>query len=189
MKTTVLSAAVVVFSMVSGFNAHAYDGSIDISDCPTVTLVIDDIDTAAGWGGHISTSSSSNGYGGSYAECHLTSSDYPDGDGSVTLLCYDGYLSASSHVDQYELHLGNRSKVKQVVLKVTNRGVFVEALKHSVSAYTSDENDYVVTGFFPLRETSSFCREDTLYYQADGVLAGTSSRDGAGYSMSVSVSP
>jgi len=189
MRTVAISIVSLISSLVISTGVYAYDGSIDITACPTVSVVVGNVDTASGWGGHISTDPYSNGYGGSNAECHLTGANVGSGEGDVMVLCYDGYLSPSDHVDQYELHLGSRDKVKQVEFKVTNRGVFVEVLKHSVSGFTDDENDYVVTGFFPFREASSFCRENTLYYEIDGVLSQTSSRDGSGYSVNVSVSP
>jgi hypothetical protein len=164
---------------------YSYDGYIDISTCPTVSIVVGNIDDASGWGGHFSTSSYSNGYGGSSAECHLTGADSGPQTGTLVVLCYDGYTSWVDHVDQFRLDLGPRSEVDQVEFKLSARGVSIDVLKHSTSSFTSDENPYVINTFFTLGESAGFCRESMLYYQANGNLANQFDRGGSGYTMSV----
>jgi hypothetical protein len=168
---------------VCSLNAIAYDDLVDITNCPTTAIVVGNVDDASGWGGHFSTAAYSDGYGGSYAECHLTGADSGPQTGNVTVLCYDGYTNPEDHVDMYRLDLGPRSQIEQVEFKVTERGVAVEAIRHSISGYTDDENPYVTTTFFPLGESAGFCRESSIYYQADGNLANRRGRSGSGYTM------
>lgn len=164
---------------------YSYDGYVDISNCPTVSIVVDNVDDASGWGGHFSTAAYSNGYGGTYAECHLSGADIGSQQGNVAVLCYDGYISPQDHVDSFRLDLGPRNEVEQVTFKVTARGVAVEALRHSVSGYTNDEHPYTINSFFPLGQAAGFCRENTLYYKANGNLANYPGRSGSGYTMTV----
>lgn len=180
MKRFILIAG-SLFSVCS----FAYDGSVDITSCPTTVLTVSNVENASGWGAHFSTHPYSDGYGGTKAECHLSGPNSGPGIGLVTVLCYDGYINSSAHVDSYRLDLGPRNLIRQVEFKVTNRGVAVDVVAHSISSYTSDENDYVKSAFFPMREASGFCRENTLYYEVDGVLSQTLSRDGSGYTLSV----
>lgn len=175
MNLKCITAIACITFPVSGF---AYDGVLDISTCPVTKYEINNIDTATGWGGHISTSTSSNGYGGVYAECHLTPSS-----SSVIVLCYDGYLNPAEHVDQFRLDLGPRDRIQSVSYDVMERGIHIKAIKHSTSSYTAEEHNYVVEAFFPVRRESGFCREAQLFYQANGVLSGTISRTGSGYTM------
>lgn len=175
----------IFLSSLLSVSAFALDGAVNISSCPVTKVVVGNVDDAAGWGGHFSTGSREDGYGGYYAECHLTGAEEGLGNGSVTILCQDGYASSSDHVDVYSVALGARNTVEQVEFTITERGVAFEAIKHSTSGYTNDENPYVITGFFPMGEAAGFCRENTLYYQANGVLANRSGRGGDNYSMSV----
>lgn len=164
-------------------NAFAFDGMVDITNCPTTAIVVGNVDDASGWGGHFSTDAYSNGYGGRYAECHLSGNDSGPQTGTVTVLCYDGYSDRNDHVDMYRLDLGPRNQIEQVEFKVTAKGVAVEALRHSISGYTDDENPYITTTVFPLGQSAGFCRESTLYFQANGNLANQSDRSGSGYTM------
>jgi hypothetical protein len=166
--------------------AYSADGSVDISNCPTVSIVIDNVDDASGWGGHFSTSATSDGYGGSKAECHLTGANQGPQNGTLLVLCSDGYANPDDHVDYFRLDLGPRNAVEQVAFKVTARGVAVEAVRHSTSGFTDHEHPYVISSFFPMGQVAGFYRETTLYYQANGNLAGRTDRDGYGYTITVS---
>ena len=180
-----MKRVLVVGASLLSLNAFALDGAVDITGCPTTSITVGNIKSSSGWGGHFSTGANENGYGGYYAECHLTGSDEGAGKGSVTILCHDGYTSPADHVDVYRADLGPRDLVDQVNFKVTSTGVAFEVLKHSVSGYTPDENSYVMSGYFPLGRSAGFCRENTLYYEIDGVLSQTPSRNGSGYTMDV----
>ncbi|MGD8910943.1 MAG: hypothetical protein PVI92_16525, partial [Chromatiales bacterium] len=125
--------------------AFSFDGSVDISNCPTVSIVVGNVDDASGWGGHFSTSPRSDGYGGSVAECHLTGPNLGPQTGTVLILCSDGYANPDDHVDYFRLDLGPRNAVKQVEFKVTARGVAVEVVRHSNSGFTTNEYPYVIS--------------------------------------------
>lgn len=171
----------------------AYDGTVSMSGCPTVTLRVDDVSSATGWGAHFSLSSSENGYGGIYPECHITA----DASDNLVVLCYDGYLSSSYHTNAFRLDLGPRSGVEYLSFDVGQRGVDVRAVRDSTNSYTSELIQYPVEGHFPMRESTGFCassftssgstasKSSTLYYKADGVFTSTSGRTGSGYSLTV----
>lgn len=180
MNVNLKKIAILVGMSLPGISLAA-DGMLDISTCPATKYEINNIETATGWGGHVSTTTSNNGYGGTYAECHLT------GEGSVVAYCYDGYLSSIDHVDQFRLDLGPRSTIKSVSYTIVERGVHIKAIKHSTTAHNSAEHHYVIEGFFPLRRESGFCRENQIYYQANGVLNGHPGRTGSGYSMTADI--
>lgn len=183
-----------VFALCVGGPAFAaYDGTVSMSGCPTVTLRVDDISSATAWGAHFSLSSSENGYGGTYPECHIT----PDSSDNLVVLCYDGYLSSSYHTNAFRLDLGPREDVESVTFDVGMRGVDVRAGRYSTNAYTSELIQYPVEGHFPMRESTGFCassftssgstpsRSSTLYYKANGVFTGTTGRTGSGHTLTV----
>ncbi len=168
----------------------AYDGMLDISSCPTTVITVDNVENAWGWGGHFSTQSNNDGYGGYYAECHLSSNPKDTTENAiVTVLCYDGYLSTDVHVDQYRFDLGPRLQIKRVQFILGEGNVTVQAISHSTSAYTTDENIYTKTAAFSFRKASGFCRQSTLYYSANGVLSGHPNRIGGGYRVSATTIP
>lgn len=193
MSIRTIALFTVLASSSSAFAATT--GSASMSGCPTVTLRVDDVSTATGWGAHFSLSSSENGYGGTYPECHLT----PDASDNLIALCYDGYKSSSYHTNQFRLDLGPRSKIEYVRFDVGQRGVDVSAVKLSYNAYTSELIQFPVEGHFPLREDTGFCassfsssgttpsKSSTLYYNEDGVMSPYTGRTGSGYSLTVDV--
>lgn len=164
--------------------AFAYDGSVSMATCDSVTIRVDDIATATGWGAHFSTSSTTDGYGGSDVECHLT----PDAGDQIQVLCYDGYSPLPYYQNQFEFNIGDRDEIDFVTFQVGKRGVQITAQLQANNAYNAEVIPYSVTSFFPLREATGYCRSSgsVLYYQADGVLSGTSSRSGSGYTLTVS---
>jgi len=187
-----------LFIMASGLLASApalaaYTGTVSMSDCPTVSIRVDDVSTATGWGAHFSLGSSEDGYGGVYPECHIT----PDASDNLIVMCYDGYKSSSYHTNQFRLDLGPRAQVEYVLFDVGQRGVNVHAEKMSKNAYTSELIQFPVEGFFPLREDTGFCassfsssgtsasKSTTLYYNEDGTLRSTTGRSGSGYTLTV----
>lgn len=160
--------------------AQAQTSSISLSGCTEVQLTVRNVNTATGWGGHLSIDSFADGFGGFEPECHIT----PDSNDNLRVLCYDGYLSSTATQDEYRLDLGPRAQIESVTYTVAGTGVKVVAVKKSTTGFTSDRNGYVVEGFFPLRRDSGFCRGTTLYYRpAGGVLSGLASRSGSGYAV------
>lgn len=174
----VLALAALVPSVAS-----AYDGSVSMATCDSVTLRVDDIATASGWGAHFSTSTSENGYGGAAVECHLT----PTASNEILVLCYDGYSPYPYYQNQFEFNIGDRDEIDFVTFQVGKRGVQVTAQLQANNAYSAEVIPYSVTSFFPLRESTGFCRNSSsvLYYQANGVLSGDPSRTGSGYTLTV----
>lgn len=163
--------------------ALAYDGSVSMATCDSVTLRVDDIATASGWGAHFSTGPGENGYGGAEVECHLT----PDGSDQIQILCYDGYSPFPYYQNQFEFNIGDRDEIDFVTFQVGKRGVQVTAQLQANNGYNAEIVPYTVSSFFPLREATGFCRNSgsVLYYQADGVMSGTTGRGGSGYTLTV----
>lgn len=161
-------------------------GNVDMSNCPSVTLRVDDISTATGWGSHFSAGSSENGYGGSNFECHLT----PSSSGLVAL-CYDAVHNATNRTNQFSAYLGPKEDIDFVEWNVGENGVRVTAQRRSKSAYTSKRIPFQSSAYFPIHPDIGACGVDntdttnTLYWVANGVLSGMASRTGSGYSMSV----
>jgi hypothetical protein len=150
--------------------------------CCSVTLRVDGIANATGWGSHFSLSEEENGHGGFYPECYILTST-PNGD--VRVSCHDGFLDDGHHVNNFRLPLGLKSEVDYIEFSVGQRGVQVTAQRRARSAFTEEAVPYQINAFFPLRESSGFCSGKTLYIQKNGVLNDQVARSGSGYNVSV----
>ena len=189
------SSVVGLFILAPAFCATSasFDGTVDMSDCPSVTLRVDDVSTATGWGSHFSIGQFENGYGGANFECHLnTNRDL------LVALCYDGVLghasgsdSTTNRTNQFYAFLGKQTDIDFVEWHVGENGVTVMAQVLSKSPYTSKHIPYQENAFFPIHPDIGACGVDnfdtgqTLYWIADGVLGGVAGRNGSGYSMTV----
>jgi hypothetical protein len=169
-------------------------GAVDMVDCPSVSLRVDDISTASGWGSHFSIGLREDGYGGANFECTLT----PSINDTVLALCYDGVLghaggqnSTTNRTNQFVAYLGNRESIDFVEWHVGENGVGVTAQLRSKSAYTSKRIPYQTSAYFPIHPDIGACGIDnfdtnqTLYWVPNGVLNGRPSRTGSGYTMTV----
>lgn len=157
--------------------ALAYDGYISTSGKLGVVISVRNFASATGWGAHFSTSSSTDGYGGYDAECHIN-----EGSGQVTVLCYDGYQDSANHTNQFQLDLGDKARIVSVTFTIRPQEVRVDAVRYATNPYTSERKAYTSTSVFPIRQSSGFWRGGTIYYQANSVLAGCGTgRCGSGY--------
>jgi hypothetical protein len=143
-----------------------------------------------GWGGHFSSTCSTDGWGGYYAECHLIRS----GD-RLNVDCYDGYQDSQKHANGFKLELGpvqdsrNRDTLIDVMYSVTRREVKVQATRIATSSFTTETHPYFVESTFPIRESSGFWKTGRFCYQANGALNKRSGRDGSNYVIDVLTRP
>lgn len=204
MKT--LTALIMGSLLISAASVHAaqgvpqlsiqanngYDGIVDMADCPSVTLRVDDVSKAKGWGSHFSLAHYENGYGGANVECHLT----PGHKGTVIALCYDGVLGGNvphsqNRTNSFQVQLGQRKDIDFVEWHIGQGGVSVSAQLRTNSAYTHNRIPYLVNSYFPIHPDIGFCGDDnfnghdTLYWKESGNLAGHPGRHGKGYRMEV----
>jgi hypothetical protein len=170
--------------------ANAAPAAVNIAGKTSVTFVVNGLADAKGFGGHFSTGSSEDGWGGTYTECHLISGSVAAPAGTMTLVCYDGYQSPTEHDNQFRLDLGpkwenGKPAISHATFTVSNRGVQVEVTRIATNPYNSERKPYTITSFFPLREARGFFSTGTIYYDNDGngVLSNDSSRQGMGYSV------
>jgi hypothetical protein len=176
----VLKALCCTALVLSAPQALAYTGYVSTAGKDAVIITVTGLPNAQGWGAHFSTASSTDGYGGYDAECHLTESS----SFGIEALCYDGYQDASNHVNQFRMSIGPKADIEYVRFTITRREVRVDVLRRSTNGYTSEVHAYTLSGTFPLRQTSGFWRGGTIYYQTNGNLANVSGRSGSGYQIS-----
>jgi hypothetical protein len=91
-----------------------------------------------------------------------------------------------------ELDLGPKTQNAQDVLStvtftVTRQGVRVKAVRIATNPYTNEQKPYTILGTFPLRPETGFFKTGTIYYQTNGVLNGSSGREGSGYVLDTPV--
>jgi hypothetical protein len=191
-KSLIFSALATSLLATSTAPATAAVSSVNVTGKTSVTFVATNLTNAAGWGAHFSTSYYENGWGGAAAECHLNSGTVQTPSTTMTLLCYDGYKDAQNAQNQFRLDLGpkrenNKDVLSKVTITVTEQGVKVEALRVATNPYTNEQKPYMISGFFPLRQETGFFKAGTIYYQANGVLNGSSDRGGTGYVLATPV--
>jgi hypothetical protein len=191
-KSLMFSALAASLVAASTAPASAQVSSINLAGKSSVTFTATNLTNAAGWGVHFSTSASEDGWGGVAPECHLNSGTVAAPSTTMTLLCYDGYKDAQNGQNQFRLDLGpkrenNKDVLSKVTMTVTPGGVKVEALRVATNPYTSEQKPYTISGFFPLRQETGFFKTGTLYYRANGVLAGSTDRQGTGYVLATPV--
>lgn len=185
-KSLIFSALTVFFAQIHIAPATAQQASsINVSGKDTVTFVVSNLAAAAGFGAHFSTANE-DGYGGTDAECHLTSGTAQSPASTVTLLCYDGYKDAQNVQNEFRLDLGQKQINGQLVLShititVSRRAVDVDVVRIATNPYTKERKPYTVSTSFPIREESGFFKTGTILYKANGVLANTPGREGSGY--------
>ncbi|WP_295389552.1 hypothetical protein [uncultured Thiodictyon sp.] len=174
--------------------ASAAPAAVSVAGKTSVTFVVNGLANAIGFGGHFSTGSNENGYGGTYAECHFVAGTVAAPSGNLTLVCYDGYESPTAHTNMFRLELGpkvenGKPAISHATFTVSNRGVQVDVTRIATNVYTAETKPYTITSFFPLRESTGFFATGTIYYDNDGngVLNNDSSRQGTGYSVAIPI--
>jgi hypothetical protein len=172
-----LKAATLSALALGASQALAYDGALSISGKSGFVIQTGSLANVTGYGVHFSPASSSDGMGGYDAECHLVESS-----GNVFVYCFDGYLDAANHHNQFFMPLGNKAHITGVSFTVYPTEVRAVATVLSANPYTTERKPYTITGTFPLRQSSGYWRSSTVYYKANGVLAG-STRPGSGYAI------
>lgn len=182
-------------SLLAGGVAPSYGSPavITVAAKDSATFVVSNLANVTGFGGHFSTGIE-NGYGGVNAECHFVSGTTTSPSPNLILVCYDGYQSDNEHVNQFRMDLGpkmenNQPAISHATFTVTSRGVLAEVTRIATSPYTPERKPYTISSFFPLRESSGFFKTGTIYYENDGngLLSGSSDRNGTGYALVVPV--
>ncbi|WP_224366676.1 hypothetical protein [Hyalangium versicolor] len=173
-----LRAVLTMATLMAAPHALAFDGSLNTTGKSTAVFVVTNFASATGFGAHISTSSSTDGYGGSDAECHFIESA-----GMIDLHCYDGYQDATNTQTDFYLPLGDKARLSTVTITVRASEVRVEALRLASAPASGSPKPYTVVGQFPLRTSSGFFRTTPIYYQTNGVLAAWAGRPGSGYQL------
>ncbi|HEY9707656.1 MAG TPA: hypothetical protein V6D48_05575 [Oculatellaceae cyanobacterium] len=191
-KSLLCSALAVSLVATSTTPATAVPSSVNVSGKTSVQFVVTNIPKAAGWGAHFSTTASTDGYGGTDAECHLNSGTNTQPAATVTLLCYDGYKDAQNAQNQFRLDLGpkkenNKDVLTKVTITVTAQAVKVKAYRIATNPYTNEQKPYTISSSFPLRQTTGFFKTGKIYYQANGVLNGDTTRQGMNYVLATPV--
>lgn len=187
------ASVALILGMVAG-GVSAAPAAINVAGKSSVTFVVNGLSNVAGFGGHFSTGSYEDGWGGLNVECHLGSGTVAAPATTVVLVCYDGYQSPTEHDNMFRLDLGpkkenGKAAISHIALTVSNRGVQVDAVRIATNPYTSETKPYTISSFFPLREAKGFFSTGTIYYDNDGngVLSNDSTRQGTGYSLPVPV--
>ncbi len=189
------SALAVFLSTTSIAPASAQVNSINLSGKNAVTFVASNLSKAAGFGIHFSTTPNTDGYGGTDAECHFGSGSVSAPNPTMIFLCYDGYKDSDPEnggQNEFRLDLGPKTQNAQdvlstVTLTVTRQGVRVKAVRIATNPYTNEQKPYTILGTFPLRPETGFFKTGTIYYQTNGVLNGSSGREGSGYVLDTPV--
>ena len=176
--------------MLFAFNSYA--NQFDISG-NTIHYRVSNLANAQGWGGHVSTGSNEDGYGGRKAECYLHAKP-----ANVVVFCYDGFDGQGTlnnkYQNQYRLDLGpqkdeeGRDILLGVMFKIYSDKIEVSAKRAATNRYDAQRVFYEVKGIFPLRESSGFFNSSVGYYKANGVLSGRNGREGSGFNMQPPIS-
>jgi hypothetical protein len=191
-KSLIFSALAVSLVATSSTPASAQVSSINLAGKNSVTFVASNLSNAAGFGVHFSTTQYTDGYGGTDAECHFVSGRVQTPNPAMILVCYDGYKDPQNAQNQFRLDLGPKKENSKDVLStvtftVRPDGVKVNAVRIATNPYTNEQKPYTIEGFFPLRQETGFFKTGTIYYQTNGVLAGSTDRQGSGYVLATPV--
>ncbi len=170
--------------------AQAQVESITLNGQENIAFTVTNLTNVEGFGAHFSTTASTDGYGGAYAECHLISGSVGNPSSTVIAYCYDGYLDQNNHANEYRLNLGakkrsddGRDKLSSVTFIVSEAGVKVEAKRIASNPYTNESYSYTVESTFPIRQSTGFWSTGKIYYRENSVL--NERRKGIGYVLSV----
>ncbi|HJH28349.1 MAG TPA: hypothetical protein C5S51_01440 [Methanosarcinaceae archaeon] len=169
-------------------------GTITIDEQENIAFTVNNLSDVAGFGIHFSTTSSTDGYGGTNAECHLMSGSVSEPKNEVNVWCSDGHTGGQSYHNVFYIPLGAKQResdsdqqevLSSVTLIVTKQGVKVKAERLAYTAFSTEVVPFTVESFFPMRETTGFWRTGQIHFSENGVLNGRSGREGSGYVVSV----
>jgi hypothetical protein len=191
-KSLIFSALALSLVATSSTPASAQASSINLAGKNSVTFVASNLSNAAGFGVHFSTTRYTDGFGGTDAECHFVSGTVQTPNPAMILVCYDGYKDPQNAQNEFRLDLGPKKQYSKDVLStvtftVRRDGVKVKAVRIATNPYTNEQKPYTIEGFFPLRQETGFFKTGTIYYQTNGVLAGSTDRRGTGYVLATPV--
>jgi len=194
MKTNItLKNARLAFGIATALSlatAQAQVESITLNGQENIAFTVTNLTNVEGFGAHFSTTASTDGYGGAYAECHLISGSVGNPGSTVVAYCYDGYLDQNNHANEYQLNLGakkrsddGRDKLSSVTFIVSEAGVKVEAERIASNPYTNESYPYTIESTFPIRQSTGFWSTGQIHYRENSVL--NERREGTGYVLSV----
>ncbi|HIE01385.1 MAG TPA: hypothetical protein EYP59_14015 [Thiotrichaceae bacterium] len=196
MKTNIiLKNARLAFGIATALSlatAQAQVESITLNGQENIAFTVTNLTNVEGFGAHFSTTASTDGYGGAYAECHLISGSVGNPGLTVVAYCYDGYLDQNNHANEYQLNLGakkrsddGRDKLSSVTFIVSEAGVKVEAERIASNPYTNESYPYTIESTFPIRQSTGFWSTGQIYYRENSVLNERQGREGVNYVLSV----
>jgi len=172
----------------------AQAGTITLNGQENIAFTVANLSDVAGFGVHFSTTASTDGFGGSHAECHFISGSVSEPKNEINVWCSDGHTGGQSYHNVFYIPLGAKQSgsgseqqdvFSSVTLIVTKQGVKVKADRLAYTAFSTEVVPYTVESFFPMRETTGFWRTGQIHYSENGVLNGRSGREGNGYVVSV----
>jgi hypothetical protein len=75
----------------------AQAGTITLNGQENIAFTVTNLSNAAGFGIHFSTTAYTDGWGGTHAECHLTSGSVSEPDNNVYIWCSDGHTGRQTY--------------------------------------------------------------------------------------------
>ena len=146
-----------------------------------ITFRVTNLENVTGFGAHLSTTCSTDGYGGREPECHFVAGKAAEA--NVQFLCFDGFKDPQHHANQFRVSLGPKKGLSEATIVITKRGVQIQVQRIGYSGYTKEQVGYVIESFLPLREETGFFKTNKICWRSLGVLNGRKDRPGTGYNV------
>ena len=184
---------VLAFGIVAALSV-AQASTITIDNQENIAFTVNNLSDVSGFGIHFSTTASTDGYGGSHAECHLISGSISEPKNEVSVWCSDGHTGGQSYHNRMYIPLGakqvgsgseHQEVFSSITFIVTKQGIKVKAERLAYTAFSTEVVPYTIESFFPMRENTGFWRTGEIHYSENGVLNGRSGREGSGYVVSI----
>ena len=191
-QKSILAKAVGLATALSLSVAQA--GMINLNGQENIAFTVNNLSDVSGFGIHFSTTASTDGFGGSHAECHLISGSVSEPKNEVNVWCTDGHTGGQSYHNQFYIPLGAKQQgsgseqqevLSSITLIITKQGIKVKAERLAYTAFSTEVVPFTIESFFPMRETTGFWRTGQIHFSENGVLNGRSGREGSGYVVSV----
>ncbi len=158
--------------------------NIAVSGKKSATFVVDNLNSAEGFGLHVSTIKGTDGYGGRNAEFHFRSGTTEKPSNEVVFQCYDGFKDANLHTNEFRVDLGPKEQICQALVEISERRVTLSVARTSKpKPGSNEEHVYDIVACIPLREETGFWQTGELFWNENGVLNGRSGREGHNYQV------
>lgn len=158
------------------------DHTFDLSKGPILTLVLSKPTDVQGFGGHVSTSRGSDGYGGHHPELYFTAGSLARPGTNLVFHLYEGHDPQANSLHHYRVDLGPKEDVHHAAVDIREGGIRLEWSRLSRNR-TADRNQYGMTAWMPLARHVGFWRDDppVVHARDNGVLSGRRGRGGQGF--------